>query len=93
MRYVVLIDYTDMEARNRVLEAHRAFLAAGREQGSVIESGPFADGKGGMYIIEMADEGAAKAFVARDPYQADAKLKLTVREWRSTAGKPTPLSR
>ena len=84
MRYVVLIDYTDMEARNRVLEAHRAFLADGRKAGSVVESGPFADGKGGMYIIEMPDEAAAVAFVARDPYQADAKLKMTVRAWKST---------
>jgi uncharacterized protein YciI len=84
MRYAVLIDYTDMEARNRALEAHRAFLAAGREQGSVIESGPFADGKGGMYIIEMPDEAAAKSFVARDPYQTEAKLKMTIREWKST---------
>jgi len=87
MRFVVLIDYTDMEARNRVLEAHRAFLAAGRETGSVIESGPFADGQGGMYIIEMPDQAAAAAFVARDPYQADAKLKMTVREWKNTTAK------
>jgi uncharacterized protein YciI len=83
MRFVVLIDYTDMEARNRVLEAHRAFIAAGREAGTVVESGPFTDGKGGMYVIEAPDEAAARTFVATDPYKADAKLAMTIRNWQN----------
>jgi uncharacterized protein YciI len=87
MRFVVLIDYTDMEARSRVLEAHRAYLAAGRERGAVVESGAFADGKGGMYILELADEAAARAFVDADPYRTQAKLAMTVRQWQSTKGK------
>jgi hypothetical protein len=86
MRFVVLIDYTDMEARNRALEAHRAFVAAGRDAGAVVESGPFADGKGGMYVIEMPDEAAARAFVATDPYKTDANLSLTIRQWQSVRG-------
>jgi uncharacterized protein YciI len=84
MRFVVLIDYTDMEARNRVLEAHRAFVAAGRDAGTVVESGAFADGKGGMYVLELPDEAAARAFVATDPYKTDAKLSLTIRQWQNT---------
>jgi uncharacterized protein len=87
MRYVVLIDYTDMEAHNRALEAHRAFLAAGREHGIVVESGPFADGKGGMYIVECADEAAARTFVDADPYRTQANLAMTVRQWQSTTPK------
>jgi uncharacterized protein YciI len=80
MRYVVLIDYTDKAARERVLPAHRAHLAAGREQGTVTESAPFADDAGGMYIIEVADDAAARAFVAADPYTA-AGLRLQLRCW------------
>lgn len=86
MRFVVLIDYTDMDARNRALEAHRAFLAAGRDAGTVVESGPFADGKGGMYVIESPDEAAAHAFVASDPYKTDANLAMTIRQWQSVRG-------
>jgi uncharacterized protein len=87
MRFVVLIDYTDMDARNRALEAHKAYLAAGRESGQVAESGPFADGKGGMYVLELPDERAARAFVDADPYLTQAKLTMTIREWKSTRGK------
>ena len=83
MRFVVLIDYTDMDARNRALEAHKDYLAAGRRSGAVVESGPFADGKGGMYVLEVADEGAARAFVDADPYRSQARLAMTIRAWQS----------
>lgn len=89
MRFVVMIHYTDMEARNRALDAHRAYLAAGREKGAVVESGAFADGKGGMYVLELADEAAARAFVDADPYRKQAKLAMTVRQWQTTP-KKTP---
>lgn len=84
MRYVVLVDYTDMEARNRVLDRHRAYLNEARAKGIVTEAGPFADGKGGMYILKAASEGEARDFIAKDPYQ-EAKLAFTIRAWRSSA--------
>lgn len=87
MRFVVMIHYTDMEARNRALDAHRAYLAAGREKGVLVESGPFADGKGGMYILEVADEAAARAFVDADPYRTQANLSMPIRQWQSAGGK------
>jgi len=87
MRFVILIDYTDMDARNRALDAHRAYLAAGRESGAVVESGPFTDGKGGMYVLEVPDEHAARAFVDADPYRTQAKLKMTIRQWQSARGR------
>ena len=86
MRFVVLIDYTDMVGRERSLPAHKEYLAKGRADGTVVESGPFADGKGGMYILEVPDLAAAHAFVAADPYKTDGKLTLTVREWQSVQG-------
>jgi uncharacterized protein YciI len=80
MRFVVTIDYTDLAARERALPEHRDYLAAGRAQGIVTDSGPFADGKGGMYVLNVVDEAQARAFVAEDPYTA-AGMKLTLRQW------------
>ena len=76
-----------MDARNRALEAHKAYLAAGREAGVVAESGAFADAKGGMVVLELPDEAAAQAFVAADPYRTQANLKMTIRQWNSVRGK------
>ena len=83
MRFVVLIEYTDVAARERALPEHRDYLEAGRAAGTVTESGPFLDGKGGLYLLNVDDEAAARAFVAADPY-TKAGLKLTLRAWRSS---------
>ena len=84
MRFLVLIDYTDVEARARAVEDHRAYLAAGREAGTVVDSGPFLDGAGGMYVLEVTNESAAQRFVAGDPYFKDAHLGFVVRAYRSS---------
>jgi uncharacterized protein YciI len=87
MRFLVLIEYTDMEGRARTLHAHRDYLAAGRASGTVSESGPFGDSKGGMYVLKVADESAAQAFVDDDPYHRDGKLKFTIRGFTSAFDK------
>jgi uncharacterized protein YciI len=87
MRFLVLIDYTDMDARARTIDAHRAFLAEARARGEVTESGPFADGKGGMYVLKLTDEGAARSFVDDDPYYRDGNLKFTIRNFTSAFDK------
>jgi uncharacterized protein len=84
VRFVVMIEYTDLAARERALPSHRDYLAAGRARGVVAESGPFADGKGGMYILNVSDEAHARAFVAEDPYAA-AGMRLTLRQWHSSS--------
>jgi len=80
----VLIDYADMAARERTVDAHRAYLARGRADGKVVESGPFADGKGGLYVLDVADEAAAAAFVDADPYRKDGRLPFVVRRFASS---------
>lgn len=87
MRFLVLIDYTDMDARARTRDAHKEYLAAARARGEVSESGPFSDSKGGMYVLKVADERAAQAFVDNDPYYRDGKLKFTIREFTSAFDK------
>ena len=83
MRFLVLIDYTDMEARARSVAAHKAYLAAAREAGRVSESGPFVDGLGGFYVLHAASAEEAHAFVSDDPYSRDAKLRIAVRGFQS----------
>jgi uncharacterized protein len=83
MRFLVLIDYTDMEARARTVDAHRTYVGAARASGTITESGPFVDGKGGLYVLKVADESAARAFVDADPYYRDGKLKFTIRGFTS----------
>jgi uncharacterized protein YciI len=89
MRFLVLIDYTNMEARARAVESHRAYLVEGRRSGIVVDSGPFLDGGGGMYVLETANESAAQRFVAGDPYFKDAQLGITIRAYRSSAETPS----
>ncbi|HKW44386.1 MAG TPA: YciI family protein [Candidatus Eremiobacteraceae bacterium] len=84
MRFLVLIDYTDMGARARTIEAHREYIAAARDRGDVTESGPFTDGEGGVYVLKVADEHAARAFVGEDPYYRDGKLRFTIRSFTSS---------
>ena len=84
MRVLVLIEYADMEARDRTVDAHRAYLAKGREAGIVADSGPFIDGAGGMYVLQVADEAEARVFVDNDPYKKDGHLRLTVRPYKSS---------
>lgn len=83
MRFLVLIDYSDMDARARTVDAHRAYVGKGREEGNVADSGPFLDGAGGMYVLEVKDEAAAKAFVAGDPYVKDGRLRVSIRAYKS----------
>jgi uncharacterized protein YciI len=83
MRFLVLIDYTDMDARARTIDAHRTYLAAARANGDVTESGPFGDRKGGMYVLNASDERAAQRFVDEDPYYRDGKLSFTIRQFNS----------
>jgi uncharacterized protein YciI len=90
MRFLVLIDYTDMEARARTVERHRAYLAAGRESGIVVDSGPFLDGAGGVYVLESSGDAEAQRFVAADPYFKDAHLGFTIRAYRSSREKNAP---
>jgi uncharacterized protein len=88
MRFLVVIEYTDMEARERTVEAHRAYIATARAVGTVVESGPFLDGAGGMYVLDVLDEAEAKSFVDDDPYYKFGHLRFTIRAFKSAFSKP-----
>jgi uncharacterized protein YciI len=73
-----------MDARARTVESHRAYLAAGRESGVVIDSGPFVDGGGGLYVLQVSGDAEAQRFVAADPYFKDGHLGFTIRAYKSS---------
>ena len=60
----------DMNAEEKALMAeHAAYWKSGLDGGDVVVFGPVMDPKGpyGMGIIAVADEAAARAFIAGDP--------------------------
>lgn len=69
-------------------DAHRAYLA---ESGVVTQAGPFLDAAGEMcgslVIVDVADEAAAEAWAAGDPYaKAGLFAQVSVRPWNRVIG-------
>ncbi|WP_159726114.1 YciI family protein [Methylosinus sp. Ce-a6] len=70
-------------------EAHLSFLAAHAAQ--VKLGGPFLDAAekpvGSLLIVEAADEAAAKALLAEDPYaEAGLFASVEVKPWKRVVG-------
>ncbi len=77
-----------VDLRMSTRPAHLAFLE--KYAASVKLGGPFIEGDkpvGSMLILESADEGAARALLAQDPY-AEAGLfeRVELRAWRRGVG-------
>jgi uncharacterized protein YciI len=54
--YAVTIAYRDRELRDQVRPAHREYLKARFEEGSLVESGPFMDDSGALLIYDVETE-------------------------------------
>jgi uncharacterized protein YciI len=83
-RFAVLITFGDKAKRDETRPVHREYLASLYEQGKLVFSGPFADDDGALIVYECADETAAKAQLAADPYsKADGVVAdAQIREWK-----------
>jgi len=67
--FVMTVTYTKpMDEVNAHLEAHRAFLAKGYEDGALMMSGGQNPRVGGIIIGRFDDKAVAQAFVASDPF-------------------------
>ncbi|MBG0810694.1 YciI family protein [Methylosinus sp. H3A] len=78
-----------VELRLATREAHLAFLAA--NAAAVKLGGPFLDSAekpvGSLLIVEAADEAAAKALLADDPYaKADLFSSVELKPWKRVVG-------
>ena len=81
MKFAVLFeDNADRAAvRGRLMPDHLAFLA--QNAAAILAAGPLAENDmpaGGLWLVEAADEGAARALVEADPFWPTG-LRKTVR--------------
>jgi uncharacterized protein len=66
-----------------LVEPHRIFLAALREQGRIELSGGFSDRSGGAYLLRAASIDEAVATAERDPLHQSRASTITVYEWNA----------
>lgn len=69
------------EERMAARPAHREWLGKLRDEGRLVNAGPFADQRGALLIFEEADEEALRATLAQDPYPADSVEVTLHGEW------------
>lgn len=81
--YAVTIAYRDRELRDQVRPAHREYLKARFEEGSLIESGPFMDDSGALLIYDVATEARLYEILAGDPFWQNQGVigDEAVKEW------------
>ncbi|MFW0790332.1 YciI family protein [Gordonia sp. CPCC 205333] len=92
---VIAVEYTypaeKLTVRDEHRPAHRAWLGGLLEAGSLILSGPYADGSGALFLVRADDENAAQALLADDPFQtAGAVSSVRAIEWTPVFGPVTP---
>ena len=78
-----------LDLRMATREAHLAFIAANRD--AIRTAGPFLNDAGqmcgSMLVIEAADQDAAAAWAAADPYAGAGLFEsVTLRPWRMAVG-------
>jgi hypothetical protein len=73
------------------LPEHRQYLQQLAAAGTLVLSGPFADRRGGMVLIQAESEAAARAIAEADPLVARGVDTYELRHWRITGGDPQRL--
>lgn len=81
MRLYLVLAMRTPEFAASVIEPHRGFLAALREQGRLQLTGPFTDHSGGAYLLRAESLDEARAIVAGDPLALTGASSLTIKEW------------
>lgn len=81
--FAVTITYGDTDARDRARPSHREYLQSQFDSGTLISSGPFADGAGALIVYESESESALQNILDQDPYwQTPGVLGgVTIKEW------------
>lgn len=68
MNYVVIHHFTKEGITEEMMQPHVQYLKQLFDQGKLVITGPFIDQKrGGMFILDVADEDELKAIVENDP--------------------------
>ena len=95
MKFAILLDKcASDEAFQKVVPDHVAYMAQLHERGILIAAGPFRDATGGLILIDVEDEAAARSVAEEDPFVASAVEKYSLRSWEVlTAVRPELLTR
>lgn len=81
-RYLVLVMRTPaFDAA--LIEPHRRFLAALREQRRIELAGGFSDASGGAYLLRAASIDEAVEIAHRDPLHVASASLVRVHEWNA----------
>ncbi len=95
MKFAILLDKcaTDEEFQE-VVPDHVAYMARLHDRGILIAGGPFRDARGGLILIDVEDEAAARSVAEQDPFVASAVETYSLRSWEVlTAVRPELLAR
>ncbi len=71
------------DARLAARPAHRAWLAQLKQDGLLVNAGPFADGDGALLIFDVVDEGSLDQILPHDPYPAGSLKVVSKRPWNA----------
>ncbi len=81
--FAIEYQYDDRDAvRDRVRPAHRAWLRSLLDSGTLVASGPFADGSGALLIAVAETEERLGEIFDADPFHLEGLVaERTVRGW------------
>ncbi len=81
-KFAAILTFGNTEQRLAARPAHREYLKTLLDSGKLVASGPWVDDSGALIIYEAADEAAARALIAADPYNSgEIVANLELREW------------
>ncbi len=82
MKFAIMLERCcELEEFREIVPEHVAYMERLHEQGHLIAGGPFRDGKGGMILIEAANEAAARRIADNDPFIRHGVERYTLRSW------------
>jgi uncharacterized protein YciI len=85
-QFVVTLEFLAGPPRPEVSEAQQAFLAELLQQGILVMSGPFSDGRGGMAILSGDSLEAVEDLYRESPVVRSGDAAVDVREWNVLLG-------
>ncbi len=82
MKFAIILEkIATPEAFQAVVPDHVAYLERLHKDGILIAAGPFRDARGGMLLIDVENESAAREIATADPFVAQKVEKFEVRSW------------
>ncbi len=82
IRYVILLSHADPHLITEdLVRSHVAFLQRLEADGLLELCGPFPENAGGMVIVRVTDEDAARKIAEEDPFVASGAQTYELRRW------------